>query len=140
MNVVILIGRLTRDPELSYTASNTAKCVFSLAVDRPRRDGENTGADFIRVIVWGRQAETSDRYLYKGSQCAVLGSIRTGSYKNRDGRTIYTTDVWAERVKFLGERRAESHEEPYDDSFDDTFDTFDDLPMTFSATDEEIPF
>ena len=109
MNSVILIGRLARDPELSYTPNtNTACCRFNLAVDRPRRNGEDQGADFIRITVWGRQAETCDRYLAKGRQIAVMGRIQTGSYKNRNGETVYTTDVVAERVEFLGSGQQQS--------------------------------
>ena len=111
MNQVILIGRLARDPELSYTPNTqTAVCRFTLAVDRPRRQGEDAGADFIRIIVWGNQAETSNRYLSKGRQAAVMGRIETGSYTNRDGQTVYTTDVVAERVEFLGGRNADNSE------------------------------
>ena len=103
MNSVVLIGRLARDPELSYTPNTqTAITRFTLAVDRPRRQGEDQGADFIRVTVFGRQAETCDRYLSKGRQAAVLGRIQTGSYKNREGVTVYTTEVIADRVEFLG--------------------------------------
>ncbi len=105
MNQVILIGRLARDPELSYTANTqTAVCRFTIAVDRPRRrdSSEDAGADFIRITVWGRQAETCDRYLSKGRQVAIMGRIQTGSYKNREGATVYTTDVVADRVEFLG--------------------------------------
>ena len=103
MNTCILIGRLCANPELSYTPNTqTACCRFTLAVDRPRRDGEDQGADFIRITVWGKQGENCDRYLSKGRQCAVMGRIQTGSYKNRDGETIYTTDVVADRVEFLG--------------------------------------
>ena len=103
MNSVILIGRLTKDPELSYGPNNqTAVCRFTLAVDKPRRNGEDQGADFIRIIIWGRQAETCNRYLSKGRQAAVMGRIQTGSYKNREGVTVYTTDVVADRVEFLG--------------------------------------
>ena len=102
MNSVILIGRLARDPEMSYTQQQTACTKFTLAVDRPKRQGEDQGADFIRVTVWGKQAENCDRYLSKGRQAAVMGRIQTGSYKNREGVTVYTTDVVADRVKFLG--------------------------------------
>ena len=102
MNSVILIGRLARDPEMSYTQQQTACTKFTLAVDRPKRQGEDQGADFIRVTVWGKQAENSDRYLSKGRQVAVMGRIQTGSYKNREGVTVYTTDVVADRVEFLG--------------------------------------
>ena len=104
MNNVALIGRLTRDPELSYTPNTqTAVARFTLAVDRPKRNGESTGTDFIRVTVWGKQAETCDRYISKGRQVAVLGRIQTGSYKNREGVTVYTTEVVADRVEFLSD-------------------------------------
>jgi len=109
MNSVILVARLARDPELSYTPNTqTAVCRFTVAVDRPRRDGENQGADFIRITVWGRQAETCDRYLAKGRQVAVHGRIQTGSYKDRNGETVYTTDVVADRVEFLGSAGGEN--------------------------------
>ena len=109
MNSVILIGRLARDPELSYTPNTqTAVGRFTIAVDRPRRDGEDQGADFIRITVWGRQAETCDRYLAKGRQVAVHGRIQTGSYKDRNGETVYTTDVVADRVEFLGSAGGEN--------------------------------
>ena len=109
MNSVILIGRLARDPELSYTPNTqTALGRFTIAVDRPKRDGEDQGADFIRITVWGRQAETCDRYLAKGRQVAVHGRIQTGSYKDRNGETVYTTDVVADRVEFLGSAGGEN--------------------------------
>ncbi len=102
MNSVVLIGRLARDPELRYTPNNTAVTHFTLAVDRPMQQGQERQADFIRITVFGRQAETVERYLKKGRQAAVQGRIQTGSYRNRDGQTVYTTDVIADRVEFLG--------------------------------------
>jgi single-strand DNA-binding protein len=109
MNTCILIGRLCANPELSYTPNTqTAVGRFTIAVDRPRRDGEDQGADFIRITVWGRQAETCDRYLSKGRQVAVQGRIQTGSYKDRNGETVYTTDVIADRVEFLGSAGGEN--------------------------------
>lgn len=103
MNNVVLIGRLARDPELNYTPqTQTAVTKFTLAVDRPKKEGQDQGADFIRVTVFGRQAETADKYLSKGRQAAVLGKIQTGSYKNQKGETVYTTDIIADRVEFLG--------------------------------------
>lgn len=115
MNSVILIGRLARDPELNYTPNtNTAVCRFTLAVDRPKKDGEDAGADFIRVTVWGKQGETCHRYLSKGRQCGVLGRIQTGSYK-KNGETVYTTDVVAERVEFMGNAPA-NNEPPQKDT------------------------
>lgn len=120
MNSVILIGRLARDPELSYTpTTQTAACRITLAVDRPKRNDEAQGADyvksadFIRITVWGRQAETCDRYLSKGRQVAVMGRIQTGSYKNRNGETVYTTDVIADRVEFLGGQEARTEAPAY---------------------------
>ena len=109
MNSVILIGRLCADPELSYTPNTqTAVCRFTLAVDRPKRQGEDQGADFIRITVWGKQAENCDRYISKGRQVAVNGRIQTGSYKDRNGQTVYTTDVVANNVEFLASGNGEN--------------------------------
>ncbi len=114
MNSVVLIGRLARDPELSYTPSTqTAVCHFTLAVDRPRRNGEDRGADFLRITVFGRQAENCDRYLAKGRQAAVHGRIETGSYKNREGVTVYTTDIIADNVEFLGSSQGGQNQSGY---------------------------
>lgn len=111
MNNVILIGRLCRDPELSYTTTQTAICKFTLAVDRPTRATEEKTADFIKVTVFNAQAENSNRYLKKGSKCAVNGRIQTGSYKDRDGRTVSTFDVIANSVEFLQARERPSERE-----------------------------
>ena len=166
MNHVILIGRLARDPELSYTPNTqTAACRITLAVDRPKRSGDAQGndyvrsADFIRVTVWGRQAETCDRYLSKGRQIAVMGRIQTGSYKNRNGETVYTTDVVAERVEFLGGGQQQSQPQVNTDEVQRQADEllrpkpqqntqmqmesqlgFGDLPDTFMAAEDDIPF
>lgn len=105
MNSVVLIGRLTDKPEVAYTQSQKATCRVTLAVDRI---GE--GADFIRIQVWDRQAENMGRYLHKGSKIAVLGRIQTGSYKDREGKTVYTTEVVAQRVEFL-DSKAEKPDE-----------------------------
>ncbi|MDO5027592.1 MAG: single-stranded DNA-binding protein, partial [Tissierellia bacterium] len=113
MNRVVLIGRLTRDPELRYTQSRMAVCTFSLAVDRglskqKRQEAEANNrqtADFIRITVWGVQGENASRYLHKGSQCAVEGRIQTGYYQDtQTGKMVYTTDVVADRVEFLDSR------------------------------------
>ena len=102
MNSVVLIGNLTKDPETGYTPQQTAITHFSLAVSRPRKNGEDQGADFIRITTFGKQAEICDRYLSKGRKVAIHGRIQTGSYKNKDGITVYTTDVIADNVEFLG--------------------------------------
>ncbi|WP_105301952.1 single-stranded DNA-binding protein [Anaerococcus marasmi] len=113
MNKVILIGRLVRDPELRYTQSQRAVCTFTLAVDkRLSREKKNEmeaqnrpTADFLRITVWGIPGENASKYLRKGSQCAVDGRIETGSYQDREtGKTVYTTDVVADNVEFIGSR------------------------------------
>ena len=130
MNSVVLIGRLCANPELSYTPQNqTAVCRFTLAVDRPKKQGEEQNADFIRITVWDRQAENCDRYLSKGSQCAIHGRIQTGSYKNRNGETVYSTEVVADRVEFLGSRGDSAPQQTPRNPED-----------TFSAMDEDVPF
>lgn len=102
MNSVILIGRLTRDPEISYIPqSNMAVAKFILAVDRPVKQGQEKKADFPRVTVFGRQAENCERFLSKGSRAGIEGRIQTGSYRDKNGQTVYTTDVIASRVEFL---------------------------------------
>lgn len=102
MNNVTLIGRITADPELGYTQSQKAMCRFTLAVDRAKE-----GTDFIRIVAWDRQAENVNRFLHKGSKCAVNGRIQTGSYKDKDGKTVYTTDVVATNVEFLDSKPAD---------------------------------
>lgn len=99
MNKVILTGRLTAKPELNYTQSQMAVTKFTIAVDRFSKD---KGADFIRITVFGKQAENVCRYMDKGRMIAVEGSIQTGSYKDRDGKTVYTTDIIANHTEFLG--------------------------------------
>ena len=139
MNSVILIGRLARDPELNYTPNtNTAKCVFTLAVDRPTRQGEEKQADFPRIIVWGRQAESCGRYLTKGRQVGVSGSIQTGSYKDRDGRTVYTTDVVAQRVEFLSDSR--NYDNDRNDAQNAKYERSDVRYDSFSELDDDLPF
>lgn len=111
MNNVVLIGRLTRDPELRYLPSgnNTAVARFNLAVDRQyskekkaEMEAKNQPtADFINITVWGRQAENVSNYLVKGLLVAVEGRIQTGSYEAKDGTRRYTTEVVANRVEFL---------------------------------------
>ena len=102
MNKVILMGRLTRDPEVRYSAGENALAIarYTLAVDRRfRRDGEAT-ADFISCVVFGRGAEFAEKYFHQGIRIVVSGRIQTGSYTNKDGQRVYTTDVVAENVEF----------------------------------------
>ena len=105
MNKVILMGRLTRDPDIRYTQPNSAQeqtCTarYSLAVNRRfNRDGEQK-ADFISCVAFGRQAEFAEKYLRKGTKIVLAGRIQTGSYTNRDGQKVYTTDVVVEEQEF----------------------------------------
>jgi single-strand DNA-binding protein len=102
MNSVILIGRLTKDPEVRYTGDQMAIASFTLAIDRNYRSADKEKqTDFPRVTVFGKQAELVERYVAKGRLVAIQGRIQTGSYKNKEGVTVWTTDVVAERVEFL---------------------------------------
>jgi len=153
MNVVVLIGRLTRDPELRFLPGNgRAVARFSVAVDKGlsrekkaemQAQGKPT-ADFINVVVWGKQAENCANYLAKGRQVALEGSIQTGSYQNAQGQKVYTTDVVASRVQFIdwsenastGQQNQAS--KPSNSGGNSTFDQ---LPDGFQPIDDDdIPF
>lgn len=103
MNKVILIGRLTADPELRYTPNGAAVCSFRIAVDRPfnSQSGER-GADFINIVVWNKAAENTAKYMSKGRQIAVDGRLQIRSYDGNDGQRRWVTEVVADRVEFLG--------------------------------------
>lgn len=133
MNSVVLIGRLTRDPEVRYTAgTQMAVCTFSIAIDRPVRTGGEKQTDFPRVTCFGKQAENCERFLAKGRLVGVQGRIQTGSYTNKDGATVYTTDVVADRVEFLewGDRKQSGAAAADQDN----------VPEGFAEIDEDIPF
>ena len=134
MNNVVLIGRLTRDPEVRYTDAQLAVARFSLAINRaPGRDGQDRGADFPNIVVFGKQAENCERFLQKGRLVGVQGHIQTGSYTNKDGNKVYTTDVVADRVEFLewGDRPATSGSDSFGGGIPDGFQAIDN---------EDIPF
>ena len=103
MNKVVLIGRLTKDPELRYTPSNVPTTTFSLAVNRnfTNQNGVRE-ADFINIVVWRKQAETAKKYLSKGSLIAIEGRIQTRSYDAQDGSKRYVTEVVVENAEFVG--------------------------------------
>lgn len=102
LNQVVLIGRLTRDPEMRYTQNGTAVTSFTLACDRPFTNGQGQReADFIPIVVWRKQAENCGKYLSKGSLAAVVGRIQTRSYDDQNGQKRYVTEVVADNVKFL---------------------------------------
>lgn len=144
MNKVILMGRLTRDPDIRHSAgeNSTAVARYTLAVDRRyKRDGE-AGADFISCVAFGRSAEFAEKYFRQGLKVVVAGRIQTGSYTNRDGNKVYTTDVAVEEQEFAeskaaGQRNREesSQERPEPMLVDEN--GFMNIP---DGIDEELPF
>ena len=147
MNKVILMGRLTRDPEVRYSQGENATAVarYSLAVDRRfRRDGEPT-ADFINCVAFGRNAEFAERYLRQGTKIAITGRIQTGSYTNRDGVKVYTTDIVVEEQEFAESKAASGASTPSNNyqaspapsPSADIGDGFMNIP---DGIDEELPF
>ena len=162
MNKVFLVGRLTRDPDLRYGASNNAVMRTSLAVDRQftNQNGERD-ADFINIVAFGNRAETMKKYLTKGSQIAVSGRIQTGSYDGQDGKRVYTTDVVIDEFQFLDSRGSRSEDStssnsentssssltPYDfsdttnnDNSSDESDPFKDFGDKIEIDDSDLPF
>lgn len=147
MNNVVLIGRLVRDPELRFVpGSGMAVANFTMAIDKgltreKKQEFENQGkptADFIRIVVWGKQAENCSQYLAKGKLVAIQGSIQTSSYKSTAGETRYTTEVLANRVEFLewGEKTPSSSTKNDDFSFGaGSFEDFQSI-----EDDDDVPF
>ena len=108
MNKVILMGRLTRDPEVRYSQGEQAMAVarYTLAVDRRGKNQENS-ADFIQCVAFGKAGEFAERYLHKGTKIVLTGRIQTGSYTNKEGQRVYTTDIVAEDQEFAESKNAE---------------------------------
>lgn len=140
MNNVILIGRLTRDPELRYTTSQMAVATFTLAIDRPTKADKEKETDFPRVKAFGKTAENCEKYLAKGRMVAVQGSLQTGSYTNKDGATVYTTDVIANRVEFLEWGDRPQSNAPANSGAQASNFNASDVPDDFQALDEDVPF
>lgn len=157
MNKAILIGRLTRDPELRYTSSNRAVCQFTVAIDRPFSN-QATGqreADFINVVAWDKTGENVGKFMTKGRLIAVEGRIQTRNYDNNEGRKVYVTEVIASNVQFLESRNAsaqssgngfnsmpeppmQSEPTPYD--FGDNNQASNNSRPTMNIEDEKDPF
>lgn len=108
MNKVILMGRLTRDPEVRYSTgeNSTAVARYTLAVDRRYKRDEQQDADFIGCVAFGRAGEFAERYLRKGTKIAIVGRIQTGSYTNKEGQKVYTTEVVVEEQEFAESKNA----------------------------------
>lgn len=102
MNRTILVGRMTRDPELKYTPTGVAVANFTLAINRPFKNAEgNNEADFINIVVWRKPAENTAQYTKKGSLVGVDGRLQSRSYGDKDGKTVYVTEVVADSIQFL---------------------------------------
>ncbi|NLZ82709.1 MAG: single-stranded DNA-binding protein [Clostridiales bacterium] len=150
MNKAILMGRLTRDPEVRYSQGESATAVarFTLAVDRRfKRPNDTQDADFISCVTFGKTAEFVEKYFRQGMKMAAVGRIQTGSYTNKEGQKVYTTDVVIEEVEFAESKAASANASNYGNSgFNNDFkpehssamgDGFMNIP---DGIDEELPF
>lgn len=138
MNKVIIIGRLVKDPDIRYSQGANTTCVarYTLAVDRKFKQEGQLNADFINCIAFGKLGEFAEKYLHKGVKIAVVGRIQTGSYKNKDGNTVYTTDVVVEEQEFC-ESKSQSNSQPQvaqsnDNSWMSIPDNLDDSSLPFN--------
>ncbi len=143
MNKVILMGRLTRDPEVRYSAGDNSMAIarYTLAVDRRIRKENEASADFIGCVAFGRNAEFAEKYFRQGMRVVITGRIQTGSYTNRDGKKVYTTDVVVEEQEFA-ESKAVSESNNQNRTSGRTMETdngdgFMNIP---DGIDEELPF
>lgn len=136
MNNVILVGRLTKDIGLKYTTGQNQMAIarFNLALDRGKdKDGKDKGADFPSCVAFGRTAENMERYTGKGMRVAVVGHIQTGSYDDKDGKKVYTTDIIADRVEFIDFKEKNVQNSKQDSQMG--------IPEGFQAIDDgDIPF
>lgn len=160
LNRVILIGRLTRDPELRYTPAGVAVTQFTIAVDRPfTSQGGEREADFIPVVTWRQLAETCANYLRKGRLTAVEGRIQVRNYENNEGKRVYVTEVIADNVRFLESNReggasgggGQREEAPFggggnsgsgrsNNNFSRSNDPFSDDGKPIDISDDDLPF
>lgn len=142
MNKVILMGRLTRDPEVRYSSGDNATAIarYTLAVDRRyQREGEQS-ADFIPCVTFGRSAEFAEKYFRKGTKVALIGRIATGKYTNKEGQTVYTTEVVVEEQEFAESKTASERSQQAAGSNPippNAGDGFMNIP---DGVDEELPF
>ena len=147
MNKAILIGRLTRDPEMRTTSSGIATTTFSIAVNRnfTNQNGERE-ADFINIVTWRKQAENVAKYCTKGSQVAIDGRIQTRTYDAQDGTKRYVTEVVADNVTFLGAKNGSNREDSFNEpNMDIETTNIDEDPYAnmgeeIALSDDELPF
>lgn len=146
MNKVILIGRLTKDPELRYTSNNIAVATFTIAVNREytNQNGERE-ADFINIQVWKKQAENCNKYLSKGSKVAIDGRIQTRNYEDQNGNRRYLTEVIADSIQFLDARKNDNQTAAQNDTQapNNEFENMSvktEVQQQFEYTDSDLPF
>lgn len=130
MNKVVLMGRLTKDPDIRYTREAAAVARYTLAVDRRYQDGEQK-ADFISCVAFGKSGEFAEKYLHKGMKIMVSGRIQTGSYTNRDGQKVYTTDIVVEEQEFAESKKTQEADREQEDGF---------MSIPDGVDDEGLPF
>ncbi len=147
MNKVILIGRLTKDPELRYTSSNVPTATFTVAVNRPFANQNGVReADFLNIVVWRKQAENVKKFITKGNLVAVEGRIQTRNYDDKDGKKVYVTEVIADNVQFLESKgqRSSNGDVDYNNNNAPTTDVSDepyiDFGDTIELSDDDIAF
>lgn len=137
MNSVQLLGRLTRDPDVRYTDGGSTVAKFTLAVDRRFKQEGGESADFINCTAFGKTAEFIERYVFKGTKIALNGRIQTGSYTNKDGVKVFTTDVVVENVEFAESKNSNAGNVNPTPSTTGAGDGFMNIP---DGIDEELPF
>ena len=143
MNKVILMGRLTRDPDVRYSSGENAMAIarYTLAVDRRfKRNGDDQTADFINCVAFGKQGEFAEKYLRKGTKIAATGRIQTGSYTNKDGQKVYTTDVVVEEQEFAESKNAGTDNSGFTQAAPAAADPGDGFMNIPDGIDEELPF
>ena len=142
MNKAILMGRLTKDPEIRYTSTNnTAVCNFTLAVDRRfSRQGEERQADFIMVVAWSKLAEFCSKYFQKGQQVAVVGRIQTRTWDDNEGKRHYVTEVVAEEAHFADSKRSNNGSNSNFNNSNNNNDSGDNDGFYPLDDDDELPF
>lgn len=140
MNKAILMGRLTKDPDVRYTQGNEPMCIarYTLAVDRKISRNSNNNADFIPCVCFGKTAEFVEKYLKKGTKMAVSGRIQTGSYTNRDGQKVYTTEIVVEEQEFAESKAAQSGQQNTQPAKED--EGMDGFMNIHEGIDENLPF
>lgn len=152
INRVVLVGRLTRDPELRKTQNGTSVCSFTMAVNRRMQTQGQPDADFIGCVAWNKLADLMTQYLHKGSLIGLEGRIQTRNYDNQQGQRVYVTEVVADNIQFLEPKNAQSsgysqpveaqsfaqntYSAPVQNTFDSTFDAND----TLDIASDDLPF